>query len=118
MKQDIYKNILVIVIGLLLFYYFLEIKYLLYASIIIGLVSALIYPVAKAVIWLWTKLAFILGWTNSRILLSIVFFVFLVPLAFISRLFTKDPLQLRKKKGSLYLKRAHNYDKTDLENLW
>jgi hypothetical protein len=52
-------------------------------------------------------------------LLSIIYFVFLLPIAWISRLFTKDPLALRNRKTlSLFVTRNHLYTKKDLENIW
>jgi hypothetical protein len=51
--------------------------------------------------------------------LSIIYFVFLMPIAWISRLFTKDPLMLKAKDSdSLYTTRDHLYKKEDLENIW
>jgi hypothetical protein len=75
--------------------------------------------VAKAIEWAWFKLALALGWVNSRILLSVIYFVFLMPIAWVSRLFTKDPLTLRKRNTStLFVTRNHIYTKKDLENIW
>ena len=41
----------------------------------------------------WMKLAHILGWINTRILLSLVFFLILLPVALILRLLGKDPMR-------------------------
>ena len=43
----------------------------------------------------WMGLAGLLGWVNSRILLSIVFFVLVTPLALVLRALGKNPLDLR-----------------------
>jgi hypothetical protein len=60
-----------------------------------------------------------LGWTNSRILLSVIYFGFLLPIAVFSRVFTKDPLTLNgRKAGSLFVSRNHAYKKDDLKNIW
>jgi hypothetical protein len=40
----------------------------------------------------WMKLAHVLGWINTRILLSLVFFLILLPVALILRLLGKDPM--------------------------
>ena len=117
--QDRYKNIIVIVIGFTAIAWIFEIPYLAEIAFGAGLVSLLIPAAAKGIEWAWLKLALGMGWINSRILLSVVYFLFLMPIAFLSRLFTKDPLQLRSRKSeSLYSTRNHQYKKEDLENIW
>lgn len=43
----------------------------------------------------WMKLAFVLAWMNSRILLSLIFFLFFTPISLISRIFGRDALDRR-----------------------
>lgn len=117
--QDRFKTILVIVIGLIAIAWIFNIQYLDKIAFGVGVVSILIPPAAKAIEWAWLKLALTLGWINSRILLSVVYFVFLLPIAWMARLFTRDPLMLKSKTASsLYVNRNHQYTKKDLENIW
>lgn len=117
--QDRYKTILVIVTGLVAIAWIFEIAWLWKTAVILGAVSIFIPAAAKAIEWAWLKIAMGLGWVNSRILLSILYFVFLLPIAWLSRLFTKDPLALRKdKRDSLFVTRDHVYTSKDLENIW
>jgi hypothetical protein len=123
-NQDRFKTILVIVIGFTALGWILRSRfnietYLDKIAFALGLVSIFIPAAARAIEWLWLKFALALGWVNSRILLTIVYFVFLMPIALLSRLFTKDPLMLKAKKSStLYNTRNHLYKKEDLENIW
>jgi hypothetical protein len=127
-QQDRYKNILVIVIGFSLVAWILlqlgkiELRTAVVTwkiIITIGFLTLLIPPFARALEWAWLKLALALGWINSRILLTVIYFVFLMPIAWIARLFTNDPLMLKKKDTStLYVTRDHKYTKEDLENIW
>ena len=118
------KAILVIVTGLLVLFFFFLLKNdqpfigLVYAAGIIGFVSLLSPRAGKGVVWLWFKLAFVLGWVNSRILLSAIYFVILVPLASLYRLFNKDTLNLKKPTGSLFSERKYTYQAKDLDNMW
>jgi hypothetical protein len=117
--QDRFKTILVIVTGLLALAIIFHLQWLLYIALLVGACSVFSATAAKGIEWAWIRLATILGWINSRILLSIIYFVFLLPLAWISRFFTKDPLTLnRKKTASLFVTRNHLYSKKDLENIW
>jgi len=88
-------------------------------ALVIGLLSIFIPLAAKGIEWIWLKFATMLGWTNSRILLSVVYFGFLMPIALFSRVFTNDPLTLRGKKATtLFTARNHTYRKDDLKNAW
>lgn len=114
-----YKTILVIVTGLLVIGLIFKIGVLTPIAAAIGVVSVVIPPVAKAIEWLWFRLAMTLGWINSRILLTAIYFLFLMPIAWLSRLFTKDPLGLKKvERKTMFTTRDHLYSKKDLENIW
>jgi hypothetical protein len=123
-NQDRFKTILVIVIGFTALGWFIKRRwdvetYLDEIAFGVGVVSIFIPPAAKAIEWAWLKFALALGWINSRILLSVIYFVFLMPIAWLSRLFTQDPLRLKAKNDpTLYTTRDHQYKKEDLENIW
>ncbi len=46
--------------------------------------------------WLWMKIGAILGWINSRILITLIFFLLITPLALFMKLVKRDRLCLRK----------------------
>lgn len=118
-SQDRYKTILVIVTGLLAIAWIFELPVLVKIAVGIGAISIFIPAAARAIEWMWFKIALGLGWVNSRILLSVIYFVFLMPLAWISRLFTKDPLSLKRPgRATLFVTRDHLYTGKDLENIW
>lgn len=50
----------------------------------------------------WMGVAGVLGWINSRILLSLVFYILFVPYNLVSRLIRRDPLNRRKPSGESY----------------
>ena len=119
MQSDKYKTVLVIVTGLLAIAWIFEIPLLGKIAVVIGAISIFVPAAARGIEWVWFKIALGLGWVNSRILLSIIYFVFLLPIAWLSRLFTKDPLSLRKdKRATLFVTRDHLYTGKDLEDIW
>ena len=71
-----------------------------YVSAVAGpslLLGALVYPRALAPVERgWSVLAHALGWINTRILLALVFFVVLAPVALVMRALGKDPLERRR----------------------
>ena len=112
------EAILVIVLGFGILYLLSDLEWMLYTALGIGITS-LIFPLFKQVIlWIWFKIAHILGWINTRILLSLVFFVILYPIARLSRLFNKDKLNLESGQTTLFTTRNHLYVKKDVENIW
>ncbi len=118
--KNIYKNILVIVIGLLCIDYIFKIQYLAFTAFLIGLLSILIPVMAFAIDWLWSKIGFVLGWVNSKILLTLLYFLILLPIALLRKFFGNPVLQLNnpEKLKSLYNNRNHLYKKEDLSDTW
>jgi hypothetical protein len=84
----------------------------------VGVASLVSNHLANAIVWFWEKLAQVLGFINTRILLSVLFYLFLFPIAMLSRLFSKDPMQLKNPKASVFVTRNHTYTSKDLENMW
>jgi hypothetical protein len=119
-KTNKYLVILIIVAGLTGLRYLFKIEILLHIALGIAAVSIISSYAAEKIVWVWDKIALILGTINSKILLTVIFYLFLVPIAVISGLFKrKDDLMLKKKPdGSYYKERAHLYQAEDLENVF
>jgi membrane-associated phospholipid phosphatase len=56
-------------------------------------------PVLKPLYLIWMRLAFVLSWINTRILLLAVFYLVLTPIGLIMKLMGKDPLDQRIESG-------------------
>jgi len=125
-KTNKYLVILVIVTGFTGLHFLfgdsthLKPNVFLFVALSIGVISIISSYVAEKIVWVWDGIALILGTINSKILLSVIFYLFLVPIALISRIFKKkDDLMLKKKpKGSYYKERNHTYLNKDLENVF
>lgn len=69
----------------------------------------------------WLFFGEVLGRLMSGLMLTVVFFVLLTPIAWLYRRFTKNPLQLKRladASRSYYIKREQDYQAENLENLW
>jgi hypothetical protein len=118
-ESDKIKAQLVIVTGLLVLYFIFETEYLLYAAAFVGVVSIAIPVAGDLIVKGWYKIAEILGAINGKILLSVVFFVILFPVAVISRLGKKNILALkRENRKTVFVERNHKYTGKDLEQVW
>lgn len=116
-----YKANLTIAMGLVLLYIFAyPNRYLLYVGTAVGVVTVVWPALAQWISRGWYKLAEGLGYVNSRILLTLVFFVLLLPIALLYRLFSHNVLALHSGRTakSLYKERNHQYVASNLKNVW
>ncbi len=94
-RQKHLETILVLVLALLVFYWLKHVKspetakYILLAAFIVGLIGVFIPALADKIHWAWMKLAHAMGWVMSKVILTIVFFIFLLPMALAKKAFWK-----------------------------
>ncbi len=75
-------------------------------ALILAVIGLFIPPAANLFHRGWMKFAFVLGYVNSRILLTLIYFFVFVPYGIISHIFGRDPLSLREGgKDSYWRKR-------------
>jgi hypothetical protein len=104
---------------LLFFYLLFKFQLLFYCALAMLLIGLFVKPLARIISAGWLFFAEGLGAFNSKLILSLVFFLFLTPLAFTFRLFTKNPLMIRREDcSSFYSERDHTYLPIDLEKMW
>lgn len=112
------STILVISMGFLILYLIFAWKWTIIVSLAVGLVGIISTFLSQKIEWAWMKLAKILGYIIPNILLSLVFFLFLLPISLISKLFTKDPLMLSKNYDSYFIEINKEADKGSFEKIW
>ena len=67
------------------------------------LVLSLLAPVlARPIYWIWMGLGMAIGFVMSKIVLMVIFFVVLTPVAFVFRWMKRDPLKIKKSDGPSY----------------
>ena len=125
-----FQSLLVIVVGFLVLYfifqrnydwYFFEFKrsYFLYAAVGIGVSSLMFDAVADLILKGWMKIAEVLGFINTRILMTLVFFIFLTPFALLQRFLSrKNYLSLKDSEKTVFHTRHHQYQPEDFDNIW
>lgn len=111
-------GLVVLIIGIVLLIYskptfptFLGIgSFLITAAYIIPII---LLPFQK----IWMTFAVIMGFIMTRVILSILFYIIITPISFISKLFGKDFLNLKieKDKKSYWNLRNEGYDKSSTE---
>ena len=112
------ETILVLVLALGVLYWLNKKTYLLTAAFITGLSGLLIPVVAKTIHWLWMKLAEGLGFVMSKVILTLIFVVIVIPFGWMTRKAGKSSVKLKPGGNSYYIEKNHTYTAEDLENLW
>jgi hypothetical protein len=117
-KDKTKETILVIVIGFLVVYLVFSLKWALYTSLSVGIIGILSTALSKKIEWVWMQLTKVLSYIVPNILLGLLFFLFLSPIALLSRLFKKDPLMLSNKYKSYFIDVQKPIDKASFEKIW
>ena len=112
------ESILGIVVGFAILYYIFRVEWLLIVSLVVGLIGLFSKVAAGWIHWAWMRLVGFIGYINSHVLLGLIFYVILAPIAFLYRLTNKDTLQLKRRENTVYKDRDHAYVAKDLENPW
>lgn len=112
------EGILTVTVGLLIVRFLFDLPILAKIALGIGLIGLFIPFLARYIAWSWFKLSEGIGAVTSRILLTVIFFFVLAPIAFLSRIFSKSDLQLKRKSDSYFTERNHRYEPQDFENVW
>lgn len=119
MQNKHLETILVFVTVLVIIFLFTKNIYFIYGSLVMAGIGILIPPLSKLIHQGWMKLASLMASVMNRVILSLVFFIILAPIAFISRLFRKDPFKNKDTAtGSSFVERNFTYNKKSLEELW
>ncbi len=118
-KSDPSKTVLTITLGFLIIYLVSDNKWFLGIALVIGLLGLMSSYLAKKIEFLWMKLAWLLSLIVPNILLSIVFYLFLVPIAFLSRIFgKKDPMHLKNNSDSVFKTVDKEFKPSSFDNPW
>lgn len=106
-----------VLILLILGLYLDEIIYFKYA--VLSLLLTMTAPMAyKYIAIIWFAGSNILGFVVSKIILALIFFVFVFPVGFMRKILGKDSLKLKqfkKSKSSVMVERNHMYGKKDID---
>ena len=118
-KEKKLETILILCVALVVFYLIFPLELLLFLSIFIGIIGLFFNYLSSKITWLWLKLSKALGFVSSIVLLTIIFYIVLLPIALLYRLFNKDSLHLKKGKAiSYYVSKNHEFTSKDLEDPW
>lgn len=117
-RNKITETSLVLTTGFLLIFILTKTIMFLYISLAFGITGIFIKPLAKYIAVAWFKLADILSYVSSKIILGTLFFIVLYPVSLLYKLTNNDKLRLKKTESSNWIKRNHRFSATDIEKIW
>lgn len=117
-RIKVLETFLVLTGAAVIFGLILEANLFFYLAFVLAAIGVFAKRLALLIAESWMKLANFLGLFASRIILAVVFFVFLTPIALLARKIKGNNLGLKNNKSSFFAVRNHQYGKEDLENVW
>ncbi len=112
-------DILVIVLGFSIIGLLAKNTAVVWGAVSVGVLSLLSPKIEAGILWVWNKIAHVMGWVMSKVLLGIVFYVFLLPLSILKRLFSStDSLKLKRPDNTIWVTRNHKYVREDVTELF
>ena len=113
------STVLVIVVGFIIIYAYSKNFNFLKVSIIIGLLGVISDKASLFIDKIWFKISHILSLIIPNILLGLIFYLILFPIALLSRLFgNKDPLSLKNNQKTLFINKNIIFKAKSFEQSW
>lgn len=114
------ETVIVLSFVSLVFYFIFRKNIFIFLSVGLLFISLLSNKITSIISNLWLKFSYLTAKVNNNIFLFLTFYIFVTPIAFVYRLFVKNPLFLRKDKNleTYFHKRNHSFEKKDFEKTW
>jgi hypothetical protein len=118
-KSNPSKTVLTIVVGFVFVFLVTHQKWALSTAFLVGLIGLSSEFIALKIEWIWMKIALLLSYIVPNILLSLIFFIILTPIALVMKITgKKDPLSLKNNADSLFKTHPKTFDKAYFEKYW
>ena len=119
LKSNPPLTLLTIIFGLLFLNYFLQNKIVFYFSLLLSGVGVFSIKGSKIIEKIWFNVAYILSQIIPNILLSLIFFFVLTPLAILSKLFNSKSEYLSiNNQDTTFKSQNKAFDKKSFERAW
>jgi hypothetical protein len=113
------KTVFTICLGLIVLFFVTKWNGFIFIAGILAILGLAFKKIADKIDFIWMKLSWVLSLIFPPILLTIIFYFFLTPIAILSRIFgDKNPLNLKNTNTSLFKKVDKTFTKTSFEKPW
>lgn len=111
------KTVLTISIGFLIVFILTKFNWALITALGVGLAGVFSDYLSEKIDFIWGLLTKLLSYIVPNILLTLVFFLFLFPIAVLARVFgRKDPLKLKNNSTTMYVEHEAEITPASFEN--
>lgn len=117
-KKGPQTTMLVLTTGFLIIYLALNFHWSVYLSITFGIIGIISESLSLIIEKLWFKVADLLGSIMPKLILGIIFYLFLTPIALIYKLLNKDKLGLDNSSSTYFTDYKSNFSKENIEKTW
>lgn len=115
-KTAPFRTVLTISVGFIVVFLVTKMKWALMVSLGVGLVGVFSTFLSEQIDFVWGKLTWVLSLIVPNIILSIIFYLFLFPIALLSKIFgKKDPMMLKNKSTSVFRSVEKQFDERSFE---
>lgn len=122
MKQPTFdptKTVLTITVGFLIIYLVTGWQWTIAVSVVAGLAGVFSEKLSGYINILWTRLTIILSYIIPNLVLALIYYLVLVPVALLARFFKKeDELMIREKPASTFVDVNRTVTPESMEKLW
>jgi hypothetical protein len=118
-RLEVINTVNVLALAFLLLNLLFQQTWLQYTGISLLVLNLFKNPLTLLLTKVWLKFAHVIGAINSRILLTVIFYLFLTPIAIITRTFNKTIAgNFFKRQQSYFYELNKTYKKSDFEKTW
>lgn len=118
-KYQVKDTMLVITVGFLVLYVASRKRLFLDIALAVGVIGVFSFYLSEKIDVAWRWLSLVLGKVSNTVLLSIVFFLVLMPMGLVRRMRKKDVLRrFDPKATSNFSRREQVFGKKNMENTW
>jgi hypothetical protein len=119
LKSNPLQTVLTITVGFVVLFVLFDWQWALSLAVVIGVSGLISNYLARKIEWVWHKLTYILSLIVPNILLSLIFFLVLFPIALLNRLVKKsDLLHLKPQAGSNWVEVHKKFNAKTIQNPW
>jgi hypothetical protein len=117
---DVAKTMLVLTLASLILFFITRLLPWLYVASALAAIGAFSDKLSRVIDWLWMGLARLLGHVVPVVMMGVVFFIVLTPLAWLYRLMGKqrNPLMLRDPGTTTFVELQREYPEDSFRKTW
>ena len=119
-RLETLKTITVLAAAVLIAYLIFAADWLLWIALLLLIGNAFETRITGAIADYWMRFASVLGRINAKIMLALIFFVILTPIAFLYRMFNREAVaRFRENRQNSYFDDVNkSYIREDFEKVW